>query len=646
MITRKKLIVKMNQKEQEFKQSILDKIKKYEIPVSFNECLKYADNQFVTAEYKNGTSELVNVGIEKFLYQKSPLLFLEKNAVFELPGTGEVSCENLYYFQKEILKDFQKHHRIVLTKTRQCGMSTLTSLIFYWKTVNFSNQKLLIISKDGKASQEFLEKIKINTKNTPAWLGVRAVTNNVKTLGFSNRSKIESLARSKTAGRSFTGTMAVLDEAAFYQTKTIIEGIVGSVIPTLQKTSGTLFVISTPNGTTGEGEWYYNQVQELRNSGSSDEAVLYDIRWWMVPDTQGMPPYKGFNDKVHEYEKRDYFNNKEVFDEACRFFKPIADKPKENPWLKFSYETEGEVLYRQEILQDFVVMGNSVFSNETLEKVQARVKLPIKEGDLGSRYWKGLWFWQLPEEKHRYLIGADVSKGSADDSSAVQVLDIDTGEQVAEYLGKITTKELGKLLNDLGHYYNDGYIYVECNSIGEAVFNDLFYNYNYLNMYKMRKINKQDRTQVWTGWMTTQKTRELITDCFIDYMADDDYWQDFFPHSQRLVDQMKTWIWASGRPDHTSNTHDDDIMAMAIALYNLPKVRATFENSNVKKAFFVDENGRDITLLNSEKDKWYDTHEVRDRGAYVQAEEDLKNYLDAPEGLADDPLDLWRYLIG
>lgn len=636
----------MTETERLFKQSVLDKIRDYKIPTTFSECLKHATNEFVTANYRDGTSELINIGIEKYLYKLSPLLFLEKNAIFDLPGRGEVSCKELYYFQKQILLDFQKYNRIVLTKSRQVGLSTLTSLIFFWKAVNYHNENLLIISKDGTASQEFLEKVKTNVKYIPSWLGIKIKKNNVKSLELTNKSKILSFARSKNAGRSFTGTMAVLDEAAFYQTEGIINGIVSSVVPALQRVSGKLFVISTPNGTTGEGKWYYEQVQNLRNAGGQDgDAVLYDIRWWMCPDIEGNPPYKGYNKYLKELEKRDYWNNKQVFEEACNFFKPIAENPKANPWLKFAYISEGEVLYRQEILQDFVVMGNSVFSKQTIEKVQERVKSPIKEGDLNNRYWKGLWYWRMPEKGHRYILSADVSKGSADDSSAIQVVDMDTGEQVAEYLGKISTKELSKLLNDLGKYYNNGYIYVECNSIGEAVFNELFYNYCYSNMYKMKKISKADRSQVWTGWMTTTKTRELVTDCFIDYMSDDDYWNDFFPHSQRLVDQMKTWIWSGGRPDHTSSSHDDDIMAMAIGLYNLPKAKNAIDTSGVKKAFFVDEAGQAITATENDKPKYYDTHEVLDRDGYLNTEDNLRSLVNAPENYTEDPLEIYSWLI-
>ena len=639
----------MTEQERKFKESILNKIKKYEIknkkkePLSFNECLKHATNKFVMTTYYGGEQELIDVGIETYLCKMSPYYFISKYCSFTLPGSGEFSGESLYYYQKEILKDFINWKKVVLTKSRQTGLSTLMALIFFWKMIFFPKEWGVIISKDSKSSKDVLSKIKDNLKNVPFWLGLKTTRNNEKSLEFSNGSRIDSFARSKSSGRGTSPTMLLLDEFAFYQTKSIAEGIISSVVPSVSATNGSMFVVSTPNGTSGEGELYYKQVQDLRNYGGINEtesSILYDVQWWMCPDKikDGGGPYKGFNKQLEDYETRDFWHHPEVKKEAEDFFKPIAEKPKENPWLAFQFNTSGEVKYRQEILQDFVVMGNSVFSASTIERWQNNVNNPKAEGDLNNRYWKGLWYWRKPEEGHRYAIGIDVAKGSSNDSSAVNVIDLDYNEQVAEYLGHCTTKELGKIANDLGRYYNDAYMIVESNSIGEAVFNDLYYNFNYNNLYKMKKINKQDRTQVWTGWMTTQKSRELITNNFIDIFNDEDQAENINIHSQRLLDQMKTWVWSGGRPDHTENTHDDDIMSFAIVLYNLNKARQIMpkgkEAANFSRTSFIDENGRDVTF----SDNSYEDDE--------EQVEKIKQNIGFNEGAGDeDPLALYRWLL-
>ena len=646
----------MTEQERKFKESIINKINTYQIKdhkkdVTINMCLKHATNQFVINRYYDGREELIDVGIEKYLCTCSPYYFISEYCSFTLPGTGELSAKALYYYQQEILKDFINWKRVVLTKSRQTGLSTLMALIFFWKVIFFPKEWGVIISKDATSANDVLDKIKENLKNIPPWLGLKTKKNNEKKLEFNNGSKLQSFARSKSSGRGTSPTLLLLDEFAFYQTKAIAQGIVSATVPSVTATGGSIYVVSTPNGTTGEGELYYKQVQELKDMGGKDElggAVLYDVQWWMCPDKirDGGGPYKGYNAQLENYEARDFWNHPEVKEEAVKFFRPIAEKPKENPWLSFQYSQQGEVKYRQEILQDFVVMGNSVFSATTIETMRKLIARPTEEGDLIGRYWKGLWFWKKPVPGHRYVLGADVAKGTADDSSSAQVIDIETDEQVAEYLGKISTKEFGKLLNDLGTFYNEAYLIVECNSIGEAVFNDLYYNYNYNNMYKMKKINKLDRTQVWTGWMTTTKSRELITDNFISCMTDEEYDGVIRIYSSRLVDQMKTWVWSGGRPDHTENAHDDDILAMAIALYNTSKAKTLLsKEGSGKTPIFINGDGKNITVEKIPNSKYYDEHQVRDRNGYIEAEDKMRQITGAPSDYDQDPLEIYKWLI-
>lgn len=627
----------MTNQEEEFLTSLKNKIKKYKIKslktgelLTLKEVLPYARNKFVTAHYKNGDpDEIIDIGIELFLYKQSPLLFIEKYCTFTLPGIGIISCKNLYYFQKEILKDFTNWKKVVLTKTRQAGLSTLASLIFFWKAVLFPSEWLVVISKDGKSAQDFLSKIKENLENIPDWFGLKVIKNNAKGVVLSNKTKIDTFARSKSAGRGTSPTMVVLDEAAFYLTNSIIEGIVSSVMPSLSRTGGCLFVISTPNGSAegSEGYWYYNQVRQLlENDGRDGLSVLYDVKWWEVPDYPGITPYKGYNEKVETYVKRDYFNHPEVKKEADDFFMPIAKHQwKDNAWLKYQMDTAGKVKYLQEILQNFVVTGNTVFSDEVLEKASKRLELPISKDMLNGRPLKNLWIWKHPEPTHKYILAADIAKGSGDDSSSIQVLDLSTYEQVAEYAGKCTTIDMANYCYKVGEYYNWAYEVIECNSIGEAVFSEIYYNLNYPNLFKQKKI--KNGIEVMTGWITSPKSRELITNNIIDFYYDDEMWKHYFPHSTRLADQMKYWVWKGGRPDHSGSAHDDNIMAMAIALYNIKDGIKRIRNDD--DTIFYAENGEAISLEEKSHKLTNDylsnkiNKEDLDENAYRESEEQM-----------------------
>ena len=64
---------------------------------------------------------------------------------------------------------------------------------------------------------------------------------------------------------------------------------------------------------------------------------------------------------------------------------------------------------------------------------------------------RNLWVWEYPNRSHVYVIAADVARGDGMDYSACHVLDIskEMPVQVAEYKGKISTKDFGDFLNSL-----------------------------------------------------------------------------------------------------------------------------------------------------------------------------------------------------
>jgi len=625
----------VNKQEQEFINSIQNKINKYGINTTLKECLAKAKNSFFITTYNSKKTELVDVGIEFFLCKMSPAYFIENYCFITIPGKGKEPA-SLYYFQKEILKNLLKYKKVIYQKSRQTGLSTINSLYCLWKAIFFPKEWILIISKDSKSSQEFLGKIKDNLETLPPFVEVKIDVNNVKSLKFSNGSIVDAFARSKTAGRGTSPSCVVLDEAAFFSTDTIIQGIVASVQASLAKTGGQLLAISTSNGCIpgSEGYWYYTQVKQLEEVGGISEdktSALFSIDWWTVPDDPDIFPHKGYNDKLADFEKRDYFNNREVYLEARKFFSPIETNWKQNDWLRFQYQTLGDVLYRQEILRDFVIMGNSVFSNEIMEKVKLKIKEPITKNFINGRPLKDFWVWKEPEPKKRYIVASDPSSGTSADFSAIQVLDIENYEQVAEYVGKCTVQDLACHLKNIGRYYNNAYLVVESNSIGEAVFSNLWYSDDpYTNLFKQEK--SRNGVTRFTGWITDVKSRQLITNNLVDFFYVDELFETLKIYSERVVGQMSTWINTDRGFDHIKGGHDDAVMALALALYNRSKAVTT------GASFIIDEKGRTVSYESSsnkpiEENKGFDyvTSEQRDKFDKIEEELYAKTGLDTEQ---------------
>ena len=585
----------LSKEELQFINSIKNKIKTYSIPVTFEECLKHALNKFIITQYNNGETELIDPGIEYFICQKSAYYFLKNYCWIDFPGHGVVPFD-LYYFQSEVLKKIEDLKKIVFLKTRQCGISTVFSLYCFWRGNFFESENIDVISIKQSKAQAFVNKMNATIDRLPAFLKTPIITRNQSQIKWKNNSSILSESASEKAGRGDTLSLLVMDECAHYLSDRLTRGIVGAAFPTLTRTGGKAVLISTPNGISGTGSYYHEQVEQLQMEGNSDTEMLVEIDWFEVPDVEGVKPYKGYNDKLNEYIKRDYFNHPEVRKEMKEFFAPISDNWKGNDWLRAQHKSSGDLLYKQEILHSFMISGNQVFTEDTLEKIKNGLKEPISENKLGNRNIQGLWIWKNPIPKHRYIIGVDVSTGTSGDYSSAEIIDVDEYEQVAEYKGKIPTKNFGQLLRFLGKYYNEAFIVIECNSIGEAVFNEVYYNDNdpYLNVYKKEK-NKDGVTRM-TGFETTTKSRQLVINNMVDWINIDELWEQLKIYSTRMYSEYCTWIYKAGRIDHADDSHDDSIMAFAIALYN--RNMAT----NAGESFLITEDGNTLEY-NKNQDK-------------------------------------------
>jgi hypothetical protein len=73
----------------------------------------------------------------------------------------------------------------------------------------------------------------------------------------------------------------------------------------------------------------------------------------------------------------------------------------------------------------------------------------------------------------------------------------------------------------------------------------------------------RDERQMVAGFSTTSKTRPLIISALDTYMND----KDILIRSNRLIDEMFTFIWHSGRAEAMKGYNDDLIMALGIGLW-------------------------------------------------------------------------------
>ena len=156
-------------------------------------------------------------------------------------------------------------------------------------------------------------------------------------------------------------------------------------------------------------------------------------------------------------------------------------------------------------------------------------------------------------------------------------------EIVAEYIGKPNTDDYADMLFDAGTEYGTCMVVAENNNIGFAVLNKLK-DKGYNNIYHSTKsshtyvdpVQAQWMSNVVPGFTTSSKTRPLVVAKMEEFMRN----RLIKINSNRLLSEMKTFIWVNGRAQAMRSYNDDLVMSLAIGCW----VRDTVLVENQKRA--------------------------------------------------------------
>jgi len=455
-------------------------------------------------------------------YQKcasDPIYFMKKYCMIQHPVRGKIPF-HLFPFQEETLVDFKDHRYNIILKSRQTGISTLTAGFSLWKMLFNQDYNVLVIATKQEVAKNLVTKVRVMNQYLPSWLKLETVEDNKLSLRYANGSQIKATSAAGDAGRSEALSLLVFDEAAFIDK---IEEIWVSAQSTLS-TGGSAIILSTPNGV---GNFFHKTwVGSEEGSNGFNNIRLH----W----------------SVHPERDQDWRDEQETL--------------------------LGPKGAAQECDCDFVSSGDSVIDPQLLQFYKdTYVQDPIEKGGFDGNLWK----WAYPDYNKSYIVVADVARGDSSDYSACHVIDIEASEQVAEYKGKLDTKDFGNFLVSLSTDYNNALLVIENANIGWACIQQVI-DRNYSNLYYTNKDLKyvdsenqfsnkyraQDRNQV-AGFSTTSRTRPLIISKLEEYIRD----KSITIRSVRTIDELFTFIWNNGRAEAMRGYNDDLTMSLAISLW-------------------------------------------------------------------------------
>ena len=220
----------------------------------------------------------------------------------------------------------------------------------------------------------------------------------------------------------------------------------------------------------------------------------------------------------------------------------------------------------QELECNFNVSGETVIHPDDIQWYLERAATPEYRTGFDRNYW----IWKRYDPLKPHLIVADVARGDGKDNSAFHIFELETMEVVAEYVGKPTPDDFADILYNVAAEYGNPMLVIENNNIGFAVLKKLA-DKEYPNLYYSAKgdhsyvdpVTAQWQSNVVPGFTTSSKTRPLIVAKMEEFMRN----KLIKINSNRLLSEMKTFIWQAGRPQAMRSYNDDLVMSFAIGCW-------------------------------------------------------------------------------
>lgn len=472
----------------------------------------------------------------------------------------------LFPDQIQLLKDYEVYNENITRKYRQAGVTTVTAA-WISKRLQLAKpenpERVLIIANKRDTAIEMANKVRNFLDQWPDWInvGFSPDKNSESRYRLNNGCEVKAVATSPDALRGYTPTILVFDEAAYIEAG---EDFWAASMASLS-TGGKIILISTPNGY----DPIYYGVYEQAIRGINDFHIT-DLRWFKDPRYTKDLKWLKVPDIVHYMLNREQYNDDEITLEDSEYdlmkYQEYMDKGYQpySSWFesmskKFKYDKRK---IAQELECDFLGSGDSVIPSDTMEKIaKTMVKVP------NEKYMQGtLWQWKEPIEGHRYIMGVDVSRGDSDDFSAINIIDFDEREQVLEYIGKMPPDDLASVAYKWGVLYNAFIVIDITGGMGVATsrklqemnYKDLFVDgFNTKNMWEYN----QKALEKIPGINFNNKRTQIVA-CFEEQLR-----HDFIIRSNRLLNELNTFVYINGKPNHMKGAHDDSIMSIAIAMY-------------------------------------------------------------------------------
>ena len=464
---------------------------------------------------------------------KDPIYFIENYCQIVTLDAG-LQPFKLYECQKRKVDFIMNNRKTILMEGRQQGKTVTAAACILHYTIFQDNKMVAIMANKTAAAREVLNRYQIMYENLPIWMQQGVKTWNKGDVDLENGSRVFTSATTTSGIRGKSVNWLYIDEAAIIPNN-IADEFFASVYPTISAGETTkILLTSTPLG--------YNHFWKFWNEAE-----------------------KGTNG----------------FENMFIHYTEIPGR--DDAWAEEQFKLLGEIKYNQEVLCEFLGSTNTLISGKALSMMSSKEIVYKKDG---------LDIYEEPQQDKYYVITSDTSRGIGGDFSAFIVVDIT--EMPFRVVGKFRDNKVSPLLYPdfiarVAKDYNNAYVLIENNDIGQQVVDILHQELEYENIFST--VQEKNRQYVSPGFgkqttlgVRTSKAVKRQGCLALKSLVEE---TKFLIWDADCINELSTFVEKAGSFSADEGYHDD--LAMCMVLFAWLSTNTFFKdltNVNIREGLY------------------------------------------------------------
>jgi hypothetical protein len=441
--------------------------------------------------------------------------------------------------------------KYLILKARQLGITLLSCAYGLWLMLFRPGSNVVAYSYNEDEAKKLVEAAWEMYKQLPEELKahvelVEPKLADTPTQTFSVRdrrtglkSKFTALPATPKHGHGARVTFAIMDEVAYMDHA---RRIYTAINPAVSRGKAKLVMISTAYGVsnleTGEGNYFHHLYATMRQKG-----LAFRFLPWNMEPSRDEAWYQNEAMALDEVERNQQY--------------PLNERD--------AFMLSGHIFFNREALNHYDEVGvrEPIFQGQFFEAGRDQAELEIITDGIVEIY-------RQPISGRSYGMGVDSATGRGTDYTSAHVIDLHSGEIVAEMHARIESPRAAFQIWWLGMWYNKALIAVERQGgYGDAIIyalrdgNNLIRN-PYPNLYRATKHTSMKRPQSQEyGVPMGPQNRGSVLDNLKNFVR-----LRFFPYLSRgTLDELSTFVYAETNPSPRAQdgTNDDRVMSLALA---------------------------------------------------------------------------------